>query len=474
MERSVGLKTISLRDVLFMLFAKLHVLLGTLLVIVGLMIGHVLTAEPVYEVSSTILIKPIIDSRNTLHVANRLEVSPVSEMDINSEIKIMLSRELLQKVVRDLDLVEETRPSAVKRLLIYLGISQIAHPEEVAIRNLEDQITVEPITLSNMIRATIRGKDPEKITRILRHYLEGYVDRHIEVHKTGGGPQFFAHQAIVYEHKLLEAEDRLKAFQDRWSIVETKGQKEHAMWLLRLLRKSHSEIRGRIAEQKGKLEQLETVVEQRGEVVAMPVEFRTSTVITDLIKAMVPLLVEKERIAQLYPISTPEYRGVASQLERFQEQIELEKNRILNGMRFDFNAALEHEKTVAAEIQKVQQELKLLAEKEIEREKLVREVDRYKENLKLYLAKAEEFRIGEQRDRARVANVAIASAPQEPSMPVYPRRTLMVAAAVLMGGIIGLGAAFGAYYLDQTIKQPDDLARTCDVPVLSSMNLIES
>ncbi|MCI5222007.1 MAG: hypothetical protein D3924_04885, partial [Candidatus Electrothrix sp. AR4] len=99
---------ISPRDILFILFFKRHVAIGVFLIVVALVLVKTLTAEPVYQVQSALLIKPLVDSRLQLH-SNRFMVDPVSEYDVNSEIKIMASKELMKRVVHKLGILKKQK-----------------------------------------------------------------------------------------------------------------------------------------------------------------------------------------------------------------------------------------------------------------------------------------------------------------------------------------------------------------------------
>jgi capsular polysaccharide biosynthesis protein len=46
--------------------------------------------------------------------------------------------------------------------------------------------------------------------------------------------------------------------------------------------------------------------------------------------------------------------------------------------------------------------------------------------------------------------------------------------SIIVGLITGIGYAFAAYYMDHTIKKPEDLFRNCQVPVLSNLGTVKS
>ena len=126
------------------------------------------------------------------------------------------------------------------------------------------------------------------------------------------------------------------------------------------------------------------------------------------------------------------------------------------------------------EIYRIETESRLLSEKEIERGRLVREAELNRKNYILYQDKREEARITEQRDVSRVANVYVASWAYRPSVPIFPKKIKIGLISMIVGLIIGIGSAFTAFYLDHTIKSPEDLDRHCQIKMLSSLQKIDA
>ncbi|WP_047983569.1 YveK family protein [Ornithinibacillus californiensis] len=74
-----------------------------------------------------------------------------------------------------------------------------------------------------------------------------------------------------------------------------------------------------------------------------------------------------------------------------------------------------------------------------------------------------------------VDNVEILSpavTPDAPS-PVSPNKTLNVAIAIVLGGMVGVGLAFLFEYLDTTIKTENDIEKRLNVPVLGIISHID-
>ena len=176
----------------------------------------------------------------------------------------------------------------------------------------------------------------------------------------------------------------------------------------------------------------------------------------------------------LYPENTVEYQEAFDKVEHLRTEIVAEQKKILNGLEFDLNAMLNQKNALDGEIRRIAVESRFLTEKEIERERLVRRAEQDKKNLILYQDKLEEARISEQRDVSRVANVYVASWAHFPSIPVFPKKIKIGVLSIILGLMIGVGSTFAAYYMDHTIKSPEDLDRHCRIQTLSSLGKMDT
>jgi uncharacterized protein involved in exopolysaccharide biosynthesis len=478
---------VSPRDILFIIFSKLHVLIGTFLTIVVITVGLSFMIDPVYEVSGTVLVKPFVDPSLQLQLApTSLNNFPLSREDINSEIKIMNSEELLRQIVKNLGISHPPAPEKlmskfmcglflkVRNLLVRLRLSVQPDPVDAAILKLKKRLEVEPITMSNMFRVSLKGNDPANITKIVNTLLEGYIDRHIEVYKAKSGVNFFSRQAELYSERLLNSEKALRDFQKKWSIIEIKGQRAENMELLKLIRNNLALVRGEIAEKKTKLSKVNESMQRIGEITAMVEELRGDSMLVEITRALLPLLVEKERIAQLYTESSIEYQDIHRQVEEVKRTIKKEQKRIMDGIQVDLSSLISQEKALSSDIEALTYESRSLTEREIELERLTREVEQNKKNYLFYRDKTEAARIGEQKDSSRVANVAVSSWAHKPSVPVFPRKTLIGLVSIIVGFISGIGCTFAAYYLDHSVKKPEDIVQHCEIPVLSDLGTVKS
>ena len=81
----------------------------------------------------------------------------------------------------------------------------------------------------------------------------------------------------------------------------------------------------------------------------------------------------------------------------------------------------------------------------------------------------EEVRLAE----ARAQDTVVLTEPALHAKRVRPQTSRNVLMALIVGLMLGAGAAFTIEYLDDTVKTPDDIARMTDLPVLSGIGEIQ-
>ena len=203
-----------------------------------------------------------------------------------------------------------------------------------------------------------------------------------------------------------------------------------------------------------------------GEVGAITKDMQ-SGILEELIREMGPLVIERERIAALYQKSSLKYQALNRQVEELKQAYDKQTKSILPGNALDLNGLNSYAAVLRKHISEIEKKSLLLSEKQVEYERLVRELKQQEKNYLLYLNKTEEARIEEQQDTSRASNVTVTSWAMVPSVPVFPKKLLMGFLSLVIGSFVGIAGAFTAYYMDHTVKTPEDINRTCRSQVLT-------
>ncbi|HXO04034.1 MAG TPA: Wzz/FepE/Etk N-terminal domain-containing protein, partial [Candidatus Sulfotelmatobacter sp.] len=219
---------VTLRDALMPVFRQRR--LATI-IFIGIFAGAVLSAlllPPTYEAEMKILVNqdrvdPVITSDADIQRGSTI-VSQVSEEDLNSEVELLKSRDLLEKVVlaSGLESRDESRwKRGLERFENVLWRTPGSSQTELArsVQALEDALVVDPLKKTKLIRVTYFSRDPELAARVLQNLGNMFQEKHAAVHRPPGTLPFFNQEADRYGGELAAAETRLSDFNGTEGIV---------------------------------------------------------------------------------------------------------------------------------------------------------------------------------------------------------------------------------------------------------------
>jgi uncharacterized protein involved in exopolysaccharide biosynthesis/Mrp family chromosome partitioning ATPase len=479
-ESQERVRRISFRDLLTIFFFKLHVFLGILITIIALTLAVAFFTDPIYKVTGNILVKPLLEQSVKLMAppATQMSTQPVKVQDITSEVSILESPQLLSMVVRELDLTKEEKPKSLlsraalyllnqgNNLMVALGLSVQPSPEDQAVFVLKKKLDILPVAMSNVISISLTGKSPERITQIVNTLMRDYVEYHVSLFRAKGARGFYAAQAQLFAQSLKQAENDLEKFKKEWGIIDISTQNDANIELLRLLRENLALVQANISDRQTKVGVQQRNLARTGEVGAITKDMQ-SGILEELVRELGPLLVDRERIATLYQKSSLKYQALNRQVDELQKSYNKQTKDLLKGSALDLNGLNSYAAVLGKHISAIENKSLLLSEKQVEYERLARELKQQEKNYLLYLDKTEEARIDEQQDSSRASNVIVSSWCKVPSVPVFPKKFLMSLLSLVIGSLVGIAGAFTAYYLDHTVKTPEDISRTCRSQVLT-------
>jgi len=144
---------------------------------------------PAYEAKSILMVK--IGKESTEEV-------------VNSEIRILSSRALIEKALATLK-VETVYPDLARTPPS--GMT----PLQAAVPAFGKNLTVEGVRKSNVIEVSFRHKDPRVAARAVNLLVDDYKEKHLQVFSD---PQssFLGQQLADYEQKLKQSESLMEAF----------------------------------------------------------------------------------------------------------------------------------------------------------------------------------------------------------------------------------------------------------------------
>jgi uncharacterized protein involved in exopolysaccharide biosynthesis len=463
----------------------------------GVLLGAILVAvlQPNrYEAGVKILVKrervdPVVTSEAS---AQSQFAVAVTEEDLNSEVELLKSRDMLEKVVLACDL-QQQRPSEISRLLgVISGHTVDRAPEKemqiaIAVGTLEKKLSVEVVKKTNLIAVNYESPDPELANRVLTALTNFYLEKHLAVHRPPGAFDFFQQQTQQYRKGLADAEARLVDFTHGGPVVSAKLEKEVALQKLGEFEGTLKQTDAAIAETKQRIRVLQ---EQAATIpTRMVTQVHNADDATLLTQIRSNLLTLEQKRTELLWKFAPGYRSVQEvEAQIAQTRVTLavaEKSQLhdettdrdptyewvreeLAKAKADLASLQARAQATSLTVRSYRENARSLEQNEVTQDDLIRTVKATEENYLLYLRKEEDARISDELDRKRIINVAVAEAATVPSLPSN-HRSLTVLVGLLLATLASVGLAFGSDYLDPTFRTPDEVRSFLNTPVLASM-----
>ena len=472
----------SRREFARVIFRHKEKVLGFFLATVLVTLAAMLTISPVYQSEAKLLIKVGRESvsMDPSVLGPTMNVVQERTNEINSEIGILTSAYLIEQVVADVGVenfvsLEEFEDAGLPRAY------------EAAVGGFLRDFSASSSGDDAIIHLSYRAGDPALAQQALAQLIERYLDRHIEIHSTQASPAFFRQHSAELLGKLTAAEESLDAFRARQQISSIDVQKEALIAQVSGIETSINDVNGQIEASNARIFALQNSIDSRPDFR----ELNRTTGITnhaaDQIKSkLIDLRMKEADLAARYPdderalVDTRQQIRVA-ELELAKEnethtEVTTGIDDTAEALRLDLMtersqlyAAMARLQTLRSERRVKQGELDRLAGDEIELERLEREVDIADQEYREYMTRHQQADISAAMDSSRVSNVSIVQPASYSSSRVAPRRTLNMLLAIFAGIFGGLGIAFLAEFLDNSIKSRNDVTRRLGLPVLVTL-----
>ncbi len=377
----------------------------------------------------------------------------LTEAEVNSELQLLMSNDLLEEVVQDNALYKpflragERTPN---QRALSLAASRLA-------RNL----AVGAIRKTNVITASYKAGSPEAAASVLADLGRRYLQAHLSAHSTPGSLPFFSSEAQSYRTALEQAENARSAFERQSQIYSSDQQRaalvaqlEDTRSRLQATRQDTMEARARIQALTGKL---------GGTAPRMPTEERTQSnpLTVDHLRSELADM-ENRRIAMLAKFR-PGDRAVvelegeiantrANLLAARQEsaaETTTGVNPIYQSLTGDANqaqVALDalNARTVALRQLEAEDLRKLsgFSEQTVTLNDLQQTEALARQSYLLYSQRMQEAQVSMQMDKNNFANVSMIESPVASPIPVSPVLPLNLALGALLGLLLGIGSAY--------------------------------
>jgi polysaccharide biosynthesis transport protein len=400
-----------------------------------------------------------------------------------TQYKILKSRSLAERVVRDLRLYQypEFYQSRSYFGLVTKNPKKIPSPADPnppdpnssayrnSVSNFMALMAVSPIERSNLVEVSFYSRDPARASRVANQLGEDYIDQNLQVkwNEALKASEWLSGRLVELKSKLKSSEDALQAYAAKNSILFIQNAVNAQAQSMANARLEQLETEYTKAQaDRAQKEALYSLV-QEGRVQDLP-----GVLDNRLIQTLEGNLSDlKRQYSELTATVKPGYpkaMALKKQINTLQANLDRQKEALTQNINQEYQAAVGREKNLSAIIAQQEKLVDVVSQKTIQYNILKREVDT---NRSLYDGVLQRMKEAQVAAGLNASNIMVVDPALLPKWPAKPRIIFNLALGFILGLGLGIGLAFFQEYLDNTLKTPDEVESLLRLP---SLGLIPS
>ena len=398
-----------------------------------------------------------------------LDLAQSMENEINSELAILKSRQMAERVVDALGPERVLGPKAKSSgWMERVGLLPELPTRENAIGKMLRRLKVEVAGKSNIIDVAYQASTPSDARDVLNELIQVYLDRHVEIYAAQAPPRFFEEQVRQLSTELVRKEEEIKQYRLKHSISAPERQRDVLLTQISSLERLATETGSQIQAAAAKITSFERTLANRPERLVLSEIAGKTNFAADSMKGRLIELQQKE--ADLVARYQPDARVLANvrkQIALLETSLAGEHatlTEVTTGLDTNFQALqlalateraqlkadTERRKALLSSVGELRSQLDALTENEVELTRLQREQGVQQGD---YLQASENLRrvrLSLALDMDKISSVRTVQPATLSPRPIKPQRLLMLAIAVALGLIGAFSVAVFAEACHET------------------------
>ena len=421
-------------------------------------------------------------------VLNFQQIQPTgASWDVQSyretQYKILKSRSLAERVVRDLRLYQYPEFYQSRR---FLGLI-VKNPDKIpsasdpnppdpnsdayrnSVSNFMSALAVNPIERSNLVEVSFYSRNPVLAARISNQLGEDYIDQNLQVrwNEALKASEWLSGRLVELKAKLKASQDALQEYAAKNSILFIQNAvNAQAQSMANARLEQLEEEYTRAQADRAKKEALYSLVES-GKVQDLP-GVLDNRLIQTLEGNLSDLKRQYSELTATVKPGFPKAMALKKQIDTLQANLDHQKEALSQNISQDYQAALARETYLKKLIAQQEGLVDTVSQKTIQYNFLKRQADT---DQSLYIGVLQRMKEAQVAAGMTASNIRVVDPAQVPDGPAKPRVMLNLAIGLILGLSAGVGLAFLQEYLDNTLKTPDEVESLLRLP---SLGLIPS
>ena len=461
---------------------RMGLIVGVAVLVLSAVVIFTFQQTPRYTAIAGLMIDP--QKQHVVNVSAVMSGMGTDTTAIDSEVQILKSRSLAERVVSDLKLDQDPefntslKPKGGLFGLLALGksaapVNMTANAPAVSQRihqGVVDRVlaglSVRRLALTYVIQLSYTSTSPAKAAALSNAFANGYLVQGLDAKfdATKQANEWLNGKVGDLRKQVTDAETAVEQYKIANNLMSANGQSLTEAEISGLDTQAAT-ARAALAEQEARLSTAKAQLahgsngEDVGEAMASPA----------VQQLQAQRAAQTQKIADLsgrYGEAHPEMLKAKRQLADIDSQIRAEIQRIISGLEAQTQVARQRAASVEGSVSKSKGSLAVNSRASIHLNELTRNADSVKALYESFLNRFKETSASQGLEQSDARVVSLATVPNFPS---YPKKGSNIMIGLLLGIAAGVGAAFLAEMLDSGMTTAEDVERYLEVPFLGSV-----
>lgn len=501
----------SIRDIYFVIFRQKWKIIAFFLAVVTVVTVGTFISPPIYQSEAKLLIRVGRESVSldpTAGTGQVIGISQQREAEVKSELEILRSHDLVEKVVDAIgpdaflnasDDANGAPQSSAAGLIGWLrsllgglmrplkGLFNPLSDRDLAILGVSESLEIDTQKNSNIILINFQMESRKLAQETINKLIGFYLDKHIDAHKTPGSFEFFTKETDQFRDSLVKVEDNLKDLKNRTGIASLSEQRTILLARVGRLQQVLEETESALATSSAKVRALENSLAQLPKIMVVQETTGNPNQSVDLMRArLYDLELKEQDLLSKYTETSKPVQEVRRQLAEAKTLLAKEdpsRKQVTQGLseaykqtelallaeRANLSSLGARAREQRTQFASARSDLKAINDSEVSLLQVQREVGIQEASYKKYSDKLDQSRIDQALEMVKISNISIVQPATYPIKPVRPQKALNIALGLFLGIFGGLGLAFISEYMDHTFKKPEDITQKLDLPILATI-----
>ncbi|PIE33737.1 hypothetical protein CSA56_10450 [candidate division KSB3 bacterium] len=416
--------------------------------------------EPKYQASATLIVKPDRPALVNIRGSQPFYQEYFNEgVDQRTQLHILKSREMLERLVRELDLTK-------------YGVDP--GNEEQVIAKIRQTVQIVPVGGTYLVKIIATEDTPEKSIDLANTMAEVYIEYNLQTKLSSARETlvWMNEQVVDLRTKMQDAYSALSDYQEKNKILSLEMAPEVQAAKLAELTNAYQAAKRKRIEGETRLAELRRVREQGTRLVTEIAMTLNDPILEQLRGEITAAKIERASLLQSYKEKHPKIKQMDVKLETLQQNLLNVINTQFKKLETDVKVLRSQEQNQLEAIAAFKKDAVEINTKRLEYSKLKSEVNSTEELYNLLFRQLKETSItGDLVEKNTIRILESARTAQNITPPL--KRAQISAFGAIIGLLLGIGLAFLFEYFDKTVKNPEDIEFHLGLPVLGTIPKID-